>query len=87
MRLRAEDPWLSLFDGAAAGDAPRRTSVEGGGASPGVKSREVMLHHRDAITVQPLPFRHFRLDIRRPARGWGVSVWQIDIEGDELPDA
>ena len=82
-RRRREDPWVRLFDWTT--DAARRETVEAGAASPGVADREVKLHHVDTLAVDDgVAFRYLRLDVARPARGWGVSVWQIDVEGVEV---
>jgi len=76
-----EGAWMTLFD--AAVDAKRRSVAEAG-ASPGAAG--VPLHVVHTLRVDStVAFRELRVAIRRPARGWGVSVWQIDVFGDEAP--
>ena len=80
--------WCRLFDGADKNDASRRTTEESG-QSPGVKAR-MPLHVVHAIEVDPPRrgrcgrFRYLRLYVRRGARPWGVSLWQLDVFGRVL---
>ena len=77
VRASADDAWRPLFD--AAVDSKRRSTRERG-TSPGVPGpKPVPLHVIDTVAVSAaVAFAELRLFIRRPARGWGVSVWQID---------
>lgn len=89
------DDWCLLFDGGKesfgqSGQYPH-ASVEEHGLSPGVKER-LPLHvihkiywmegvHSDVYDEQCLSMRYLRIFIRKSARGWGVSLWQVDVYG------
>ena len=83
--------WCRLFDGGDGADLPRRTSAESG-RSPGVKARMPLhvVHTIDLAGADPSRrggcgrFRYLRLFIRRGARPWGVSLWQLDVYGRVL---
>ena len=77
--------WSVLFDGVATS-----------GRSPGVRDRAVPLHYVHTIDLPVRPavaaaaaadFRYLRLYIVRPAVGWGVSVWQLDVYAEDLAAA
>ena len=88
--------WCTLYDGAAPLDdgAAVRRSTDEYGQSPGVK-RKMPLHvihtidwtttaearDEDVADGRCRRLRYLRVYIRRPARGWGVSLWQVDVFG------
>ncbi len=79
---RNEDGWCTLFDGSDSTQETRR-SEETSGQSPGVK-RKIPLHivHTLSISDNNCPAsRYLRVYIKKPARPWGVSLWQFDVYG------
>ena len=76
-----------IFDGGGGLRASAtRTSAERG-QSPGVKT-PAPLHVVHTLSLADCaPLRVLRLEIRRPARGWGVSLWEVGVFGEELPPA
>jgi len=74
--------WRTLYDGADAAQRRNFRSVKESGQSPGVK-KKTPLHVVHTIG----PFErggsasYIRVNIRKPAMGWGVSLWQIDVYG------
>mmetsp|Transcript_33898 Transcript_33898/g.69059 ORF Transcript_33898/g.69059 Transcript_33898/m.69059 type:complete len:363 (+) Transcript_33898:256-1344(+) len=69
---------------------PNRVSVESG-QSPGVKQK-MPLHivhtinwgnyvNEEEESRRCRTLRFLRIFIRRPARGWGVSLWEVDVYG------
>ena len=40
-----------------------------------------IFHDIDLSKSKHIVFRYLRLWIEKPAVGWGVSIWQLDIEG------
>ena len=85
--------WSVLFDGGRDADRARRR-VATSGRSPGVRDRVVPLHYVHTIDLPrggdaaaaaaAADFRYLRLYIVRPAVGWGVSVWQLDVHAEDL---
>lgn len=78
--------WTVIFDGSNPHDCEYR-SVKKSGQSPGVKY-EMPLHvvHKIELTelepqVKDMVFRYLRVFIVKPAAGWGVSLWQVDVYG------
>lgn len=72
-----------LYDGGDPLQESKR-SVKEFGQSPGVKTKMPLhvLH-----TIAPLegePFRILRIFICKPAHGWGVSLWKVDVYGMDL---
>lgn len=67
--------------------AGQRTSREEG-QSPGVKAK-MPLHVVHSVQLKPqqpqqqLSYRSLRVYVIRPARGWGISLWQVDVFGRE----
>ena len=87
-----DDAWRVVFDGGSDADRARRR-VATSGRSPGVRDRAVPLHYVHTIDLPARPavaaaaaadFRYLRLYIVRPAVGWGVSVWQLDVYAEDL---
>ena len=88
------DGWQPIFDSANAAHVKRRRSREEG-QSPALK-KPVPLHIIHTLDVTGLgpsssamvarnpSFRFLRLFIIKPARGWGVSLWQFDVLGRAL---
>jgi len=90
------DGWEPIFDSAKAVHVKRRRSREEG-QSPALK-KPVPLHIIHTLDVTGLglgatttggknrnpSFRYIRLFITKPARGWGVSLWQFDVLGRAL---
>lgn len=89
------DDWCLLFDAGdepfGQRNAYPHASVEQHGQSPGVKER-LPLHviHKiywmegvrsDIYDEKCLSMRYLRIFIRKSARGWGVSLWQVDVYG------
>ena len=65
------------------------------GQSPGAKGQPLHVMHTvllveddqgyDAASpVVTEPFRFLRVLVLRPAMGWGVSLWQLDLIGFEV---
>lgn len=81
--------WTVIFDGSKDHDCQFR-SVKKSGQSPGVKY-EMPLHvvHTIELTqvdemIKEMEFRYLRVYIVKPAAGWGVSLWQVDVFGRKL---
>ena len=55
------------------------------GQSPGVK-RKMPLHvvHSIDMYLEDTVVRYLRLYVRRSVVGWGVSIWQLDVYGNEV---
>ena len=58
------------------------------GQSPGVKRKmplhvvhTINLHRHDVNDRTHMEFTELRLNILKPAVGWGVSLWQLDVYG------
>jgi len=89
VRSSVEDAWTVLYDGTIETDRRRFLTRSETGQSPGVKEKRPLhiLHDidisRGAVTMS-LPFRYLQLYIVRPAAGWGVSVWQLDVFGENI---
>jgi hypothetical protein len=86
VRSTPDEPWQVLYDGTVATDSRFMTSSETG-QSPGVKAKRPLhiIHDVDisrGASGMTSPFRFLQLFIEKPAAGWGVSVWQIDIFGE-----
>jgi len=79
------DQWETFFDASRPEHAALRSSRQEG-QSPAVK-KPMPLHIIHTIPVErfaaptPPSYRYLRLFINRPARGWGCSLWQFDVEG------
>ena len=89
VRTNAEEAWIILYDGTSESDRRRFLTRSETGQSPGVKAKRPLhiLHDIDisrGATTMSLPFRFLQLYIDRPAAGWGVSVWQLDIFGENI---
>lgn len=89
VRSSAEEAWMVLYDGTIESDRSRFLTRSETGQSPGVKLKRPLhiLHDIDisrGSTTMSLPFRFLQLYIDRPAAGWGVSVWQLDVFGENL---
>lgn len=83
------DQWTVLYDATlpiAKQIVGQRTTREEG-QSPGVKTKmplhiihNINLQHQSDI--HPFEaYRYLKVYILRPARGWGVSLWQVDVFG------
>ena len=83
--VKGTDAWFPLFDTRNTATLSRRTKREWG-QSPGVESK-VSLHIVHDLDTRPNnsgraePIRWVRLTMRKPAMGWGVSLWQISLWG------
>jgi hypothetical protein len=78
-----ENEWTVLYDGGDPLQESKR-SVEEFGQSPGVKTK-TPLHV--VHTIYPLkgePFQVLRIYIRKPAHGWGVSLWKVNVYGMDV---
>ena len=81
----SNDDFWDLFDGRSADTDVKRT-VETSGQSPGVKTK-TPLHVVHTIPIDnKRPFRYLRIYIMKPAMGWGVSMWQVDLYGLPLSE-
>ena len=60
-------------------------STKSFGQSPGVRFKLPLhvVHSLDLKRSDDIFFRYLRIEIMKPAAGWGVSLWQIDIYGKE----
>ncbi len=79
---RNEDGWCTLYDGSDSTQEKRR-SEEISGQSPGVKQK-MPLHVVHTLSISDnncSALRYLRLYIKKPARPWGVSLWQFDVYG------
>lgn len=80
----ADEPseWCILYNGKDETQESQRI-VEEYGQSPGVKQRTPLhvVHTIDLEQVEDCPMRFLRVFIEKPARGWGVSLWQLDVYG------
>lgn len=81
--------WCVLFDGNDDSQKNKR-EVEEYGQSPGVKFKMPLhithtIHLEDALTGTSCPpLRYLRVFINKPGRGWGVSIWELDVYGWNL---
>jgi hypothetical protein len=96
-----DDNWCILYDGSLDSDEgsskqyPHR-QVEEYGQSPGVKQKlplhiiHTIFWEEDVLQIDDKSkcrtMRNLRIFIRKPARGWGVSLWQVDVYGFESLD-
>eukprot|EP00935_MAST-01C_sp_MAST-1C-sp1_P001553 g1553.t1 len=80
-RLNSTEGWNVLYDGGDPAQESRRTKTESG-QSPGVNFK-LPLHrvHEVKLAGDPQPLRFMRVFIVKPAAGWGVSLWQVDVYG------
>ena len=83
----SDDSWCQLYDGNNKSHDLRRT-VKEHGQSPGVKFK-TPLHIVHTIHLEDAPMdcphlRYLRVFINKPARGWGVSIWELDVYGWSL---
>lgn len=82
----SESEWCVLFDGNDDSQKKKRV-VEEYGQSPGVKFKMPLhithtIHLEDAATGMSCPpLRYLRVFINKPGRGWGVSIWELDVYG------
>ena len=72
-----------LFDGTRKAHQAWRTSTESG-QSPGVKIKAPLHVVHDITLPRCAKLREVTLDILRPARGWGVSLWRVEVYGGEV---
>ena len=89
VRISLEEAWTVLYDGTIEADRRRFLTRSETGQSPGVKAKRPLhiLHDIDisrGAATMSLPFRFLQLYIDRPAAGWGVSVWQLDVFGENI---
>lgn len=85
------EKWDVLYDGSLpeSEQLPNQRTSHEYGQSPGVKEK-MPLHVVHKINLSPVgkennkPYTRVRLYVLRPARGWGVSLWQFDIYGHEV---
>ena len=92
--------WRLLFDAsegdasAAVALSGRRVS-RNDGTSPGVPGGKVPLHvihtvqlleegQKSRVGDTTMPFQYLRVLILKPAMGWGVSLWQLDLVGFDV---
>ena len=75
-----------MWDGALEDDVKFRKKVTKEGKSPGHGvDPDTPLHVIHALnlyrpgTTERERVRYVKLHIRKPAAGWGVSLWQIDL--------
>mmetsp|Transcript_416 Transcript_416/g.924 ORF Transcript_416/g.924 Transcript_416/m.924 type:complete len:152 (+) Transcript_416:70-525(+) len=90
--LSSPEGWRILFDGSSEDPGAGRRTEARFGRSPGVKESTVPLHVVHTVSLGPqgvrvAPFRFLRIHILKPAAGWGVSLWQIDLLRAEEPPA
>ena len=93
-----DDGWCTLYDGAIDNNDNNQQnghrSVNEYGQSPGVKQK-LPLHIIHTIDWTPVSgsgkaeqnchtLKYLRIFIRKPGRGWGVSLWQVDVFGTFL---
>jgi hypothetical protein len=78
-----ENEWTVLYDGGDPLQESKR-NVEEFGQSPGVKTKTPLhvVHTISALTVDP--FQVLRIYIRKPAHGWGVSLWKVNVYGVDI---
>ena len=88
---RLDDPHARDRDANDSNGQPRRVAVESG-QSPGVKAKTPLhvVHTLDWSGADDAGdadgrdcrvARYLRVFVRKPARGWGVSLWQVDVYG------
>jgi hypothetical protein len=88
VKVAEKDIWTVLYDWNSVSDRSLVSRREEG-QSPGVKAKRPLhvVHDVDiskgAILTSSVPFRYLQLFIEQPAAGWGVSVWQLDIYGED----
>lgn len=84
VRSSPHEEWKCLFDGASPDDHGRR-SVTQSGQSPGVTYTLPLhiIHNIDISQFRDIDFRYLQVFIRKPAAGWGVSLWQVEVRGTE----
>ena len=87
--------WVTLWDSRRATDAARRVS-HSSGTSPGAKGEPLhVVHDLDLRSMpdgdpaagappppKPAVGRFVRILMRKPAHGWGVSLWQVSLWGE-----
>lgn len=89
-RSSALEEWKMLYDrseenGIRKQDDPGIFSSISFGQSPGVSFKLPLhvVHTLDLRRSEEIMFRYLRLEITKPAAGWGVSLWQMDVYGKE----
>lgn len=83
----SDSDWCQLYDGNNETQNHRR-KVKEHGQSPGVKFKTPLhiVHtiHLEDVPMDCPPLRYLRVFINKPARGWGVSIWELDVYGWKL---
>ena len=85
VRSSPHEEWKRLYNGKSGNDRRLLRRQQESGQSPGV-SYKLPLHITHSIDLsrsEDIYFRYLRLLIERPAAGWGVSLWQVDVYGNE----
>ena len=82
--------WRTIFDGSDPAHAGRRSSISSG-KSPGRGAEAFPLHIVHTIDLtgddgNGVEMSHMRLFIRKGAKPWGVSIWQLDVKGYSAAD-
>jgi hypothetical protein len=82
--------WRTIFDGSDPAHAGRRSSISSG-KSPGRGAEAFPLHIVHTIDLtgddgNGVEMSHMRLFIRKGAKPWGVSIWQLDVKGYSATD-
>lgn len=82
-----DDEWKILFDGRNPKNKLLR-AVNQSGQSPGVKFKLPLhiVHSIDLSRSKSVGFRFLQIYIVKPAAGWGVSLWQVDIYGENFDE-
>ena len=85
-RSTESEEWKLLYDRSSSSeqDASIFTSTAYG-QSPGVKYSLPLhiVHTLNLNRTKDIFFRYLQLVIEKPAAGWGVSLWQVDVHGKE----
>lgn len=88
-RSSEQEEWKMLYDRSDKKSKEYEDlqifSTTSSGQSPGVSFKLPLhvIHTLDLKRSEDIFFRYLRLEIMKPAAGWGVSLWQIDVYGKE----
>ena len=79
------EKWRVLFDGKNEQDM-KLLKEERAGQSPGVNFKLPLhiVHSINLMHSKDVCFRYLQIYIEKPAAGWGVSIWQADVYGNEI---